>query len=430
MRLLFTSLILCLFGNINIKGQTSIPIEKAEIYYNEVKTLCDKDGGKLWGKSIYAPTLFIDPQTLDVVSNESDNENLLAKHGNLYTGKFPADKIIANSITQFGGKNFTMVMYPLPEDDYTRNSLIVHEMFHYHQKELGLDSLNYNNSHADDIQARIYLKLEWNALEKALEEKNPKTAKDHIKNALIFRNLRRSLFENSATNENKFELQEGLAEYTGHKLCAKSESELTDKVLQLKKRTESNTSFTRSFAYFSGTIYACLLDRTKTDWRKNLKPNDDLGILLQNAYKISLPKDLNSNGLKIRENYDYTAINDFEVKQKEEKDKVLAHYEDIFTKKIVLTINLTNPNIGFNPNNVESLGSLGTVYPNIRIVDIWGELIVNKGGGLLTDWKKITIPANNIQIENNLIKTDDWTLKLNNGFTVINENNNYIVQKE
>ena len=50
----------------------------------------------------------------------------------------------------------------------------------------------------------------------------------------------------------------------------------------------------------------------------------------------------------------------------------------------VLAIPLQQMNMQFNPGNLVPLDGLGTVYPDIRIVDVWGILTVSKGGALIT----------------------------------------------
>ena len=435
MKLIATIVLLNLINISLIISQNSIPGDKASQYYKEAKAISDRDSSKLWGIPIYVPTLFINPQTLELVSNEMDNEGLFQKDEEIYRGKFPANKIVANSTTLFGGKEFTMVIYPLPDEEYTRNVLIIHEMFHYRQPELGLslpEGVGYNNSHADDIQARIYFKLEWNALEKAIEGNDTALCRKYINDALIFRAYRRSLYENSAVNENLFELHEGLPEYTAHTLCAPSEDALKQQVLLSKERISNNPSYVRSFAYFSGLIYGYLLDKTNMEWRKSIKYNGDLGKLLQTAYQTELPDDINNTQEKIRKEYDYEAIHKFEIKRKEEKDQLLSLYMEIFTQRPILILPLSQPNIGFNPSNVLSLGEQGTVYPDdFRVIDKWGKLTVTKGACLLANnWRQVTVPAGNMQVEDNLIKTPSWLLELNDEYIVKKAGTNYILERK
>jgi phage tail protein X len=61
--------------------------------------------------------------------------------------------------------------------------------------------------------------MEWRALERALRQTGPARSAA-IADALLFRTYRRTLFPDSAKNENALELNEGLAEYTGVRLSS------------------------------------------------------------------------------------------------------------------------------------------------------------------------------------------------------------------
>ena len=145
----------------------STQIQFATKKFKEIIEICNADNGKLWGKNLASPILIINRDSRLVIANEPDVENLLKKVGDVYIGYFPENKIIANSTTELGGKYWTMVGYPMDEDEFINTETILHEMFHHLQKAIGLDPIaGYNNNHLDNIQARIYLKLEWLALEK------------------------------------------------------------------------------------------------------------------------------------------------------------------------------------------------------------------------------------------------------------------------
>lgn len=154
-------------NNINI----SIEKSKAATYFSDINEIIKKDNKKMWGKSLYTPLLFVDMKTKAVTANELDNEGILKKQGNIYIGKFPENQIIANSVTNLGNKDYAMVQWQsCNTDELSRNVLLIHEMFHYHQEALGLKSPDGqpSNDHLDKMDARIYLKLEWTALNKAL----------------------------------------------------------------------------------------------------------------------------------------------------------------------------------------------------------------------------------------------------------------------
>ena len=64
----------------------------------------------------------------------------------------------------------------------------------------------------------------------------------------------------------------------------------------------------------------------------------------------------------------------------------------------------------------------GTYYESIRVTDNWGILIVEKGVLLSPDWRyaSLTIPE---KIEEKKVSGDGWVLELNNGYSVIKDEN-------
>ena len=59
--------------------------EKALDYFQEIKEVCDKDNGKLWGINLYAPLMFVDRNTRRIVANMSDDEGLLKEREGVFT---------------------------------------------------------------------------------------------------------------------------------------------------------------------------------------------------------------------------------------------------------------------------------------------------------------------------------------------------------
>ena len=65
----------------------------------------------------------------------------------------------------------------------------------------------------------------------------------------------------------------------------------------------------------------------------------------------------------------------------------------------------------FDPGNLVPMDSLGTVYPNIRIVDDWGILTVSSGGALLSaDFSQIALsqPKNHRPRRRSRAKAGRW----------------------
>ena len=118
---------------------------------------------------------------------------------------------IANTSLHWSGKDWAMVMLPLPTKKQDRINLLAHELFHKAQPSLGFLLFNTENNHLDQKDGRIYLRLELNALKKAVRSSTIKEMNMHLTNALTFRKYRYSVYPKADTTENSLELNEGIA---------------------------------------------------------------------------------------------------------------------------------------------------------------------------------------------------------------------------
>ena len=278
-----------------------VDIAKAMQYFAEAKALSDKDNGKLWKVPLCGPLLFVDSDSRSAVANQADAEGKLRPLDGVFVGTAPPELGVANTAMKWSGVEWTMVMWPLPQYKQPRMRLMLHECFHRVQAQIGLPATDAQNGHLDSLDGRIWLQMEWRALEHAFWQDLKEQRKD-ISDAIYFRNYRRSLFPEAAKNENALEMNEGMAEYTGFKLATSSPEEYTVAVAAWLRSAPTRTpSYGRSFAYASGPAYGGLLDTAvfprgarhlnlwSRDWRKGLTPTTDLGQLLTRAYAVKLP---------------------------------------------------------------------------------------------------------------------------------------------
>jgi hypothetical protein len=408
-------LIVLLFFSVPVIPQ-DLPINTklAYQYFQEMQTISQQDNGKLWGISLYGPMLFVDGETRTIVANQADLEGNLTKQGEVFVGEFPVENNIANTATDWAGVKWTMIIWPLPEDRYDRACLMVHESFHRIQDDLGFPASNPPNNHLGTRDGRIWLQLEWRALREALRHQGRERRKA-VRDALIFRSYRRSLFDKADIEEPALEMNEGIAEYTGIKLSGRSDTEIVDYVAKRLEKYEGKESFVRFFAYMSGPTYGILLDQTGVDWRKNLKSEDDLGLLLQSSLSIKLPKALQDEAARMVRDYNGNALIAAETELESVHEKRLAEYKAKLVDGPVLIIPLQKPHVGFNPNNLQPLGDFGTVYPTIRVTDSWGILTVTSGALLSSSWTRIYVPAPK-NPDAHPLEGDGWTLELNEGW--------------
>ena len=75
--------------------------------------------------------------------------------------------------------------------------------------------------------------------------------------------------------------------------------------------------------------------------------------------------------------------------------------------------------MSFDPGNLVPLEGLGTVYPNIRVVDVWGVLTVARGGALLNQtFSAVNVPAP-ADASGRSLRGDGWTLELKDGWALV-----------
>ncbi len=266
-----------------------IDLDLAARYFQEADRICKQDDGKLWGISLCGPMLFVNRATRRVAASQEDSEGRLKKSGEVFVGVLPADVTTANTSMEWAGVHWTMILWPRPQDQFDRDQLMMHELWHRVQGKLGLSSAGPPNNHLDTNEGRLWLQLEWRALARALTKEGP-ARRTAIRDALIFRLYRRPLFPDAASEEWALEMHEGLAEYTGVKLSGRPD--LDQYCAQKLKTAANDDTLVRSFAYASGPAYGLLMDDVGVDWRKNLNEKKDLGVLLSKAYSIDLAENL------------------------------------------------------------------------------------------------------------------------------------------
>ena len=383
--------------------------------FQEARTLCEADDGELWGISLCGPILLADPNTRAVIASQADREGRLTEQDGVYVGTLPPEQPIAGTATEWAGVRWVMLPWPLPEEKRERLHMLAHEMFHRVQPKLGLSVGNTANRHLDTRDGRIWLQLEWRALQAALkasEFERRQAAAD----ALTFRAYRRSLFPEATREERAMETLEGLAEYTGVRLSADSQQGAIARALKNFELAKSWPTYTFSFAYVSGAAYGLLLDDAKPDWRKGLSAAVDLGDMLADALGIALPRNLEATAAERSTAYDAEQLIAAETKRETASQSRLARHRERFVTGPVLIIPIHSMQFQFDPRDIQPLDDLGRVYPKMKMSDAWGILKVDSGGALIAaDWSKVTVPAPG-DTSARPLTGDGWTLELKQGW--------------
>lgn len=312
-----------------------------------------------------------------------------------------------------------MVLWPVSDNRYSRQRLLMHESFHRIQNDIGLPMSNPSNAHLATAEGRIWTRLEWRALTEALL-RSGSARRQALTDALTFRAKRRALAANAAEEERLLEMNEGLAEYTGLVLSGLPRTSLNDRAAVQLAQSEPQESFVRSFAYASGPAYALLLDVLGNAWRKKIRASDDLSEVARRAYGIGTVSP--SDAEKLIDRY----AGDRMIADERRREKTRAENEARIRSTFMEGPRLRLPvagafNFSFNPNGAVPISGVGTYYESSRITDTWGVLEVESGGVLMerrADGAITAVVVAKPVVAEGRITGDGWSLTLAAGWSV------------
>lgn len=356
-----------------------IDMGEARRAFAAAQSASERDAGRLWGAALYGPLFLVDSDSRFVVADRPDPQGLLREQDGVWAGTLPEQINPANTAIEWAGLRWTMVLWPPPSIPHARNRLLLHELFHRIQQDLGLAAENPPNGHLDTRDGRIWMRLEMRALAEALAQRDGDRAAS-IRDALDFRAHRRSLFPEAAAEEDALERNEGMAEYTGLVLSGLPPELLADRAAVDLERREGSESFSRSFAYATGPAYGVLLDESGRPWREALGRGAVLGDLLEDAYDTEGPRAPAEGRVALYNGERVVAI---ETAREAER---LAREADLRARFVDGPVLRMVPgaefSFSFDPNDAVNLEGAGTVYGSARVTDVWGILEVDSGGAL------------------------------------------------
>ncbi len=380
---------------------------------------CQVDGSRRWGISLCGPTILVDRATSISITNAGDSARTfqpLTGHDGFYAGILPPSEGVANTSIDFRGKRWAMIVLPLPEDRYQRIKLLVHESFHRVQPGLGLWGLDPMSPALDEREGRVWLRLELHALARALTASD-EMARGSVRDALLFRAYRHSLYPGADTLEAALERQEGLAEYTGAVVALATTGEGPDRVVRDMVAFERRSSYVRSFAYGTGPALGLLLDRFRPGWRGALRARPDMAALLAEAVRFASPAPaiIAQRASARAQEYGGAAVSSEEDGRDRERRARLADFRARLIDGPLLI--LTQRGIGrvFDPNGMVPLDDQGTVYIEASFTAEWGKLMVTKGALLSADFRRLTVPAPT-DVDRRPLQGNGWTLELADGW--------------
>ncbi|MFN8210153.1 MAG: hypothetical protein U0T33_04215 [Bacteroidales bacterium] len=403
--------------------------QKAVWYFGQVRQLCDRDGGKLWGKNLYGPIMYIDRPTRKIIANSQDAEGILKLHEGVYTGTFPKEVVIDNTGVTFGGTLFATAPLPPEEDTFKITTRAIHGLFHVLRKKSGIiPSATYVRT-MDEKSSRLLSKLEWRALRQAINSDSV-SRKQALRDALVFRHARRELFPEEIKSENGFDCWEGLTTFTFLEIASSGDAEFRQRMTTLLDRFYNFQTFSRSAGFITGAVYGYLVYAHGYDMKNITEDTTDLGSLAQRTYGITLPAICRDVSGSLAMAYDVESIYSEEEKRLSVIRENLHKQIATFTEKPVVFLELESPLFDFEPEEISSLDTLGTIYKSIRVMDNWGKLTVEKGGCLVSyNLKTVRVSAKNFSEDKNRLSGDGWHLILNDDWKVVKLKDNYLIRK-
>jgi hypothetical protein len=415
-------------------GQSSVDPVLAARYFQEVRWIAEDDNGSLWGIKLYGPMMFVDPRTLDAVTNQASPLLDFQETNGVFAGKFPPNLGAANTAYEIGGTRWTIVIWPPPENRAERATLLMHELFHLIQPDLGFQLSNPKNAHLETLEGRLWLQVELAALAKAAGALDAAEREAMAKDALFFRAVRQRKFPGSKAEEDALELNEGLAQYTGFMLRGGWEPESRMWLANQLRQQGGRESYTRDFAYWTGSAYGFLLNVVEAvkfeeiRWRKRLKSDSSLSGELAALLKPDLSlSDEQAIGRARPHGYDSILARETEL-DVQRKARVAAIRKRLIEGSILI-LPLERTNMTFRNDEIVSLGSAGTYYETATLNNEWGKLEVTAGVIVAGDFKTARVASPTSASE---MRGPGWRIELKPGWRIVagERKGDFLLKKE
>lgn len=384
----------------------------------EFKEGC-KRAEALWPAQLCGPIVLVDPNTRAAVANQADPAKQFKAQEGMFVGEWPASMDVANTAMDWGDQRWAVVMLPLSPDYFIRLQLLAHESFHRIQPELGFEMADAMAQHLDEWEGRMWLRMELRALARALRSEGDE-ARDAAGDALLFRRVRNASFPGSDAIERRLEGHEGLAEYTGMRFAIDVTGVSIEEIARRVEAFEKRPTYVRSLGYGTGPALGLLLDRYQPGWRRNIGAAPDLSQRLATA--LTAPE-ANASAAEHRAvTYGVEAVRGEETQRAKRLATERKRYREQLIEEPVLTVELPERRLMYNPNTVVSLGDAGNVYPKSILIGPWGRLTLQEGGALASfdrDRARVAAPRVIEPDDKRTVAGPGWTLTLEPGWRLV-----------
>ena len=377
--------------------------EFARRYFDEATKICERDAGRLWGVSLCGPMVIVDQATGTRATSQPEP-----------AGPVPRLQGFVDGPVSWGGLRwFSFPLYMLPEKDAdVRQQVLLHGLFHRIQPELGFLTEEGFNEHLDTLEGRVWMRLEWRALRRALES----TGNDRveaIEDALAFRRERRGRFPGAADNERREEIREGLASYTGIAAWADSPPAARRAAAAALAGGEAQPALVGNFEAASGPGYGVLLDDVAPGWRRQVRGTSDLGDILASAID-RLPT---ADAAAAASRYDVATLRAEEEARDRAQQIRVAELRGRFIDGPVLTMPAAGSGTSDTTGSVGIPGAGTVFFRNFTLSAPWGRLNADAGVLRAADGSTLSVPIT-VPLEGTTLRGDGWSATLNSGWVV------------
>jgi hypothetical protein len=384
-------------------AEAQVKPELAKRYFEEATKLCERDAGRLWGVSLCGPMVIVDQATGTRATSQPEPEGP--------PPRFPG--LVDGPVSWGGMVWFSYPLYMLPENDAdTRQQVMLHGLFHRIQPELGFITEDGFNEHLDTLEGRVWMRLEWRALRRALESSGSDRA-EAIADALAFRRERRRLFPGAAENERRDEIREGLASYTGIAAWANSPADAHRAAASALAGGDSESSLVGNFEAASGPAYGVLLDDLLPGWHRQVRGTSDLGDLLASATNGPPTTDLAVAAAR----YDGATVRTAEEARDRAQQVRVAELRRRFVDGPVLTMPGAGSGTSDTTGSVGIPGAGTVLFRNFTLSARWGRLNANGGVLRAADGSTVSVPVTG-PMDGPTLHGEGWTATLNSGWVV------------
>lgn len=378
--------------------------QRAAEFFQECRALHERDGGRLWGMSFWAPMVIADARTQTFATSQPPPPDA------------PRPRVLGlvNGPVQWGDTSWAALTW----DTFTswparrRGEMCIHESFHIVQPKLVLNGPAGANEHLDALDGRYWLRLEWRALARALRESGARRI-EAVRDALAFRQARHGRYPGSPESERALYITEGLASYAQTVMAASSEADAIERALEFLGGAEDGESFVRTFTYTSGPAYGVLLDAASPGWQRTVRGSDDPPAMLMRA--LGVPPSADAQAAAAR--YGGAALRAAEEQRDLQRQARLAELRQRFVDGPVFVMPCGGSGMSDSRGAVV-IPNAGTVYFNAyRMSGRCGTLEAEKGVLESTDGGSRRVPAP-VPGDGTTISGDGWTFKAAAGWVI------------